>query len=148
MNISPRQVSKLRSVGRVIGEAARRQRAGEVDPKLLKSLGMTGEQFAAFVEKYAARFGKFIVMPGRTERPGMTVKGAFSVPGFEGTQRGRGADSGVGASGGEGLKTDKLRRLYESPTDDVSPEYRKQVEAYLRAISEGPDAKKKSAEGK
>jgi len=43
--------------------------------------------------------------------------------------------------GSEKLSTDDVRKLYEQRAKTVSPEYRKQVEAYFRAISEAAPSK-------
>ena len=46
-----------------------------------------------------------------------------------------------GSHGSEKLSTDEVRKLYEQRTKSVSAEYRKQVEAYFRAISEAAPSK-------
>ena len=79
-------------------------------------------------------------MPEQTARPDAMVKDAVAVPGQEGLQKGRGAEGQVGATGLEGIDRDRLRELVQPNADDVSPEYRKQVEAYLKLISQGQDA--------
>ena len=55
-------------------------------------------------------------------------------------QKGRRAEDRVGAAGLEGLDRDELRELVQPGAEDVSPEYRKQVEAYLKLISQGQEA--------
>lgn len=120
-----------------MSEAIKQVRQGDVAPQLLKDLGMTEGEFAAFVEKYAELFGKSRDMPDRTERPTGTVEGGFQLPGSSRLQAGQGADKDLGnVAGTEKLSPDELRKLYESRAAKVSPEYRKQVEAYFRAISE------------
>ena len=50
---------------------------------------------------------------------------------------GRSTDKRLGdTSGMSDLTPDQIRKLYESRKAKISPEYRKHVEAYLRAISE------------
>jgi len=128
---------RLRSIGRAISEASKDLRAGEVDPALLKKIGMTKGEFAAFVEKYRDVFGESADMPDRTERPTDVVRGGFTLPGSGRLQAGKGTGKDIeGGSGTEKLTPDELRKLYESRAAKVSPEYRKQVEAYFRAISE------------
>jgi hypothetical protein len=138
--ISAEDRSHLESVGQVIDAAVKQRRGGEPDEKLLKSVGMSDKQYGAFVEQYAQRFGKLRPMPERTARPGSAVRDAVAVPGQEGLQKGRGSEKQVGATGMEGLDRDELRELVQPGAEDVSPEYRKQVEAYLKLISQGQEA--------
>ncbi len=133
-----RQGESIEAIGRVIDEAGRDLRDGTVDEGLLKDLGMTRDQFAAFVEKYRRRIGQVRAMRERTERPGQTVDGAV-IPGSDRRQAGRGAGGDVDGRGGEDLSKDELRKLYEERARKVSPEYREQVEAYFRAVSEAAD---------
>ena len=68
---------------------------------------------------------------------------SFAIPGSGRTQAGRGLDGKVeNVRGSEKLSIDEIRKLYEQRAKKVSPEYRKQVEAYFRAISEGAPKKK------
>ena len=132
-----RQQGNLESLGRLISEARKDLRDGKVDPELLKSLGMTREQFAAFVEKYTQRIGKVEPMKDSTPRPGGIVRGDFVIPGSDRKQTGTGLDPKLeNVRGGEKLTPDEVRTLYEQRAAKVSSEYRKQVEAYFRAISE------------
>lgn len=135
-NLTSAEKARLRSLGRIINEAQKRVRAEKVDPDLLKALGMTQAEFGAFVEKYARRFGKTKKMPSETARPTATVSGAFQLTGKSGRQSGKGVDKKIGSSGTEKLSPDELRKLYESRAAKVSPRFRKEVEAYFRAISE------------
>lgn len=135
-NLTPAEKARLRSLGRVINEAQKRVRANKVDPDLLKALGMTPAEFGAFVEKYSRRFGKTRKAPSKTERPGETIGGAFQLTGTSGRRSGKGLDRKIGSSGTEKLSPDELRKLYESRATKVSPRFRKEVEAYFRAISE------------
>ena len=135
--LSPGEQERLRAVGRTIDEASRRLRSGQVAPALLRDLGMTAGELAGFVERYRTIFGRTREMPDRTERPGETVLDAFRLPGSGQMQSGRKVDGKLGdVTGSEKLTPDELRKLYESRAAKVSPEYRKQVEAYFRAISE------------
>ena len=141
-DLSPAEQGRLRSVGRTIDEAARRIRSGQVDAELLADLGMTAGELAGFVEQYREIFGRSKDMPERTERPTGTIRDAFQLPGRGGRQSGRGLDGGLDdVAGSEKLSPDELRKLYESRAAKVSPEYRKQVEAYFRAISEAASRK-------
>jgi len=137
--MTPKQAARLEAVGRVIDEARKRIRGGKVDPELLKELGMTAGQFAAFVERYQSRFSRIAKMPAGTVRPGRSVSGAFKLTGSSTLQKGRGGDEGLGdVAGAEKLPTDRIRKLRQPRLTKVSSEYRKEVEAYFRAISEGP----------
>ena len=125
-------------MGRTIGEAQRRARAGAVDPSLLKDLGMTAGQFSAFVKRYADRFDK---IRSKTQEaaslPKDVVGNTFVQAGGRELQKGRSADARLTDTRGmSNLTPDQIRKLYESRRAKVSPEYRKHVEAYLRAISE------------
>ena len=135
--LSAEQKTDIQSIGRVISEAQKDLRDGEVDPALLKALGMTRGRFAAFVERYARRIGQVKQMADRTDRPNGTIQGAFAIPGSGARQKGRGTDGRLGdVRGSEKLAPDQIRKLYEQRAKNVSPEYRKHVEAYFRAVSE------------
>ena len=135
--LTPEEKEKLESLGRALDEAQKQLRDGEVDPELLKKLGMTEKEFKDFVKKYAGKYGKARDMLEETERTDRTDR--LVVRGGSGqTQEGTGtADDATGASGREDLSPDEIKKLYESRKGNVSPEYRKQVEDYFRAISEG-----------
>jgi hypothetical protein len=136
------QQASLEAIGKVIAEAEKELRDGKVDPELLKALGMTQTQFAAFVEKYTQRIGEVKKMSGETAKPTGTVIGSAVIPGNTRQQAGRGVDGGMdGVRGSEKLSTDEVRKLYEQRAKTVSAEYRKQVEAYFRAISEASPTK-------
>jgi len=135
--VAPTRIADIPSVGRAIDEAQEKLRSGKVDPELLKALGMTQPQFKTFIEQYAQKYGQLKQMLDRTRRPTNTVQDAYSLPGSDRLARGQTVAGDLGqTSGAENLTTDNLRKLYESPAAKVSPEYRKQVEAYFRAISE------------
>jgi len=145
--LSPAERKRLESIGRSVSEAQRQLRDDEVDPALLKKLGMTVRQFKAFIEKYTERFGRIQPDPERTEQPRKTVKGAFKLPGSGELKKGRGVDGRIGNTRGtEDLTSDQIRKLYEAKVKDVSPEYRRHVEAYFRAIAES--AGRAAPEGK
>ncbi|MFP4053304.1 MAG: hypothetical protein ACLFV7_05505 [Phycisphaerae bacterium] len=135
--LTPAEKAKLESLGRALDEAQKQLRDGEVDPELLKKFGMTEKEFKDFVKKYAGKYGKVRDMLEQTERTNETDR--LVVRGGSGdTQEGTGtADDATGASGREDLSPDEIKKLYESRKGNVSPEYRKQVEDYFRAISEG-----------
>ena len=135
--MTPEQKVKLSAIGRAIDEGRKQIRGGQVDEELLRKLGMTPPQFNAFVERYEEMFGKVGPMPRSTLGPSGTVRGAFLLTGSEKLQGGRGLDRRLGGiQGGEKLTKDQTQKLYESRAAKVSPEYRKEVEAYFRAISE------------
>ena len=135
---SGKQQDNLKALGRLIDEARRDLRDGTVDPALLKSLGMTKQQFSAFVERYNQRIGKIAKMQDTTAGPDGAIRGNLVIPGSAGTQAGRGVDERMEpVRGGEKLRPDEQRKLYEQRARKVSQEYRKDVEAYFRAISEG-----------
>ena len=137
-SFTPVEKQRLKSIGRTIDEAQRRVRAGQIDPKLLKDLGMTEQQFASFVKRYSDRLDK--VRKKKDEKvspPTDTVGNAFVVTGSKELQKGRSADDRLtDITGMSKLTPDQIRKLYESRRAKVSPEYRKHVEAYLRAISD------------
>ena len=134
---------KLRSIGRTINEAQKRVRDNKIDPELLKKLGMTESEFGNFVEKYAKRYGKRKPDAAETEKPTDVVKNAFNLTGKAGRQGGKAAGEDVGVEGAEKLTKDEIRKLLESRASEVAPEYRKAVEEYYRAISEGDDQQPK-----
>ena len=136
------QQASLDSIGKVIAEAEKELRDGKVDPELLKALGMSQAQFAAFVEKYTQRIGEVKKMADQTAKPTGTVVSSAVIPGNTRQQAGRGVDGRMDdVRGSEKLSTDDVRKLYEQRAKTVSPEYRKQVEAYFRAISEAAPSK-------
>ncbi|NBB94557.1 MAG: hypothetical protein GVY16_02345 [Planctomycetes bacterium] len=47
---------RLESLGRALDEAARQIRDDQVDPSLLKDLGMTPQAYRDFVEEYRKRY--------------------------------------------------------------------------------------------
>jgi len=135
--LTPEQKARLQSVGRAMDEAQQDLRDGTVDPKLLKDLGMTNEEFRQFVKDYTDRFGQIGPRGDTTVRPDQLVTGAVALPGSDELQRGHGAGGNVSdVEGGEKLTPDEVRKLAQSKAAEASPEYRKHVEAYLRAISE------------
>ena len=134
--LTPQESARISSVGKVIDEAQKQLRGGDVDPALLKDLGMTPQQFRTFVEQYTQRLEKMKRDPAETPDGRQWV--GYEGPGGRTTQGGKTLDSQMlDVRGGEKLTPDQLRKLQESPTAKVSPEYRKQVEDYFRAISEG-----------
>ena len=127
----------LEAIARIIDEAQKEIRDDTVDPKLLKDLGMSLAQFKAFIEEYSSRFGAIKQMADRTQPPDGSMIGAIVLPGEDKTQAGKGADGSVGNStGSQKLSTDEIRKLSQARAAKVSPEYRKEVEAFFRAISE------------
>jgi len=101
---------------------------------------MTEQQLAQFVKKYTDKFEKIRKkkVDDKPPLPEEDVIGNTSVEtGSNKLQKGRSADKDLtGVTGTSKLTPDQLRKLYESRKARISPEYRKHVEAYLRAISE------------
>ena len=129
--------ANLQSIGRLINEASQDLRDGKTDPQLLKSLGMSQQQFAAFVEKYSQRIGRIEKMKETTAGPDGAIRGDFAIPGSDRLRQGAGLDSKLdNVRGGEKLTPDQIRKLHEQRAAKVAPEYRKHVEAYFRAVSE------------
>ncbi|HUT01283.1 MAG TPA: hypothetical protein VM031_02420 [Phycisphaerae bacterium] len=140
--LSAAQKANLRSIGRLISEAQKDARGGKIDPALLRSLGMTRDDFIAFVKKYSQRIGEIEKMSEKTVGPDGTIQGSFILPGSDRRQTGRGLSGKLeNVQGSERLSKDEVRKLYEQRASKVSPEYRKQVEAYFRAISEAAGKK-------
>ncbi len=103
---------------------------------MLKKLGMSEPEFRAFVDKYSRKFGKVREMLDETD-PARRAREAAVRGGTMEVQQGKAAAGDVASTGGEDLSPDEIRELYESRKGKLSPEYRKQVEAYFRAIAEG-----------
>jgi hypothetical protein len=53
---------------------------------------------------------------------------------LHGTEQVRTGEGQTGLTGSEQLTEDQVRRLQQSRIEDVSPEYRKQVEQYYRNL--------------
>jgi len=140
-SLTPQERAQLESIGRAINEGQKQLRSGQVDPELLKQLGMTQNEFKTFIEKYSSRFGQIKEMPKQTAIPGKAAAKAAESIGVPTVQHGAGMDKGLqDLRGAPKLSPDELKKLYESRAANVSPEYRKQVEAYFRAISESSAA--------
>ncbi len=139
VDLPPGQRENLQSVGRIIDEADRADRAGEISDELLERLGMTRGQYAAFVDRYASRFGRLREMPRETTRPGAAVRGGTAIVGEEGLQEGEGLADDIGLEGTNEREGDDLEGLYESRPVEVSPEFREALEAYRRAMAEDED---------
>jgi len=129
--------ARLKSVGRVISEAQKRLRDGEVSPELLKQLGMTQREFNGFVEKYASRLKrKGGADPDTPDRNVETVKNAFRLAGRDGRQTGKDADASLAAKGLEEMSKDEIRELYQRQGSKVPPRFRQALEEYYRSLSE------------
>lgn len=137
-SFTPAEKRQIKSLGRMISEAQQRARAGDVDAEVLKNLGMTADQYVAFVKRYADRFDK--IRKKSSDSPSLpkdVVRNAFTRIGSDKFQKGRSTDTRLtNTAGMADLTPDQVRKLYESRKAKISPEYRKHVEAYLRAISE------------
>ena len=101
---------------------------------------MTRGQFNAFVEDYQRKLDQLQYLPAGGGEPAGDRVVRSSPPVEEGVrQAGTGVSGDLGTvSGTESLTPDQLRELYESRSNDVSPEYRAYSEAYFRAISQTP----------
>lgn len=122
----------LESLGRALDEAQRQIRDNEVPPELLQDLGMTPPQYKTFVETYVRRYRELAMQ--RTDAQ-ETVRGDVREVGEEGRQRGEGVDVG-NRSGSVEMETQQDADARTSNPQDVSPEYREALEAYLRSVSE------------
>ena len=111
-------------------------RDGKVDEKLLKDLGMTEAQFKAFVEDYRQKFGQVKEMADQVAKPSGVMKTDVTAPGDEKLSTGTTIDGTVGVTGTDKLLPDEIKKLNEAKLNKVSPEYRKEVEAFFRTLSE------------
>jgi hypothetical protein len=134
--ISPTEQARLDALGRALEEAAKDLRDGKVDPQLLKDLGMTQEQFKNFVEEYTQKFGQVKEMLAQTQRPTESVQTGVQTPGDDKLSTGNTVDGQMGVSGTDKLAPDDIRKLNEAKATKVSPEYRREVEAFFKALSE------------
>jgi len=137
--LTPAQRAKLDAVGRAIDHMAQDIRAGSVDPDLLEKLDMSPEQFSQFVETYRQKFDQL-----RARRPGegQTTIGTGRTNEAQETtavDRGRGRNGALRAGGTDPRDADDLRKLNERKLQNVSPDFRREVEAYFRAVSESSD---------
>jgi hypothetical protein len=135
---SPADRAALEALGRAISEARRDLRHGRTDPELLAKLGMTEPQLAAFVERYADRFGRLGLMPDQTPIAPDQQVGGFQRAGSVDLQAGRGAGP-LNATGVETLTPDQWRELYETHADQVRPEHRRAVAEYFRRVARPAD---------
>ncbi len=133
-DLTPEELAQLESLGKAIDELAREIESGQVDPKLLDKLAMTPEQLKGFVEKYTGMFDKLREKLS-SQGPPRVVRGQAAQIGQSGVQQGRGRDAG-GASGTQGMSADQMKNISDARLQQVPPEYRKQVEAYFRAVAE------------
>ena len=131
--LSPAEQAKLEALGRAIDEMAEDIRTDKVDPTLLEKLDMTPGQFKQFVEAYKEQFDK---VRAKRKGQGQTGEGTGKVGAGNGTvEAGRG--TGDIATGNAGkLSPDEIRQLNERKMQKVSPDFRREVEAYFRAVSE------------
>lgn len=132
--LMPGTAQPLKSVGEALDKARRQIKSGDIDPKLLEAMNMTAPQFKDFVEKYTAEYDKALWKNRENQKE--TVKASRSIDddvqhGVENKTGNVTADASV----------EKHRAKEDRGTlpADVSPEYRKQLEAYLRAVSEGEE---------
>lgn len=138
--VSPAEQARLEAIGRALDEAIKQMRDGKVDPKLLKDLGMTEEQFKAFVEEYTQKFGQVKEMIDQAHKPSGAVRTETVLPGDDKLSTGSTIDAGLGVSGTEKLSPDEIKKLNEAKINKVSPEYRKEVEAFFRTLSENANS--------
>ena len=147
-SVTPGQKERLQTIGRAINEIERRTRAGKIDPNLLKKLGMTEQQLSQFVKRYTDKFDKIrkpkMKKDAKPPLPEEDVVSSTSVQtGSKKLQKGTAIEKGMSdVTGTSKHSADDIRKLYESSKVKISPEYRKHVEAYLRAISENAPREK------
>jgi hypothetical protein len=129
--LMPGTVLPLESVGMALDRAHKQIEGNTVDPKLLEAMGMSLPEFKGFVEKYSAEYKKALQ---KRENQKHALK-ALSSAGPAEVQHGETNKTGnvTGDPSLEKKRAEKDRRM--SPAK-VSPEYQKQLEAYLRAVSE------------
>jgi hypothetical protein len=111
-------------------------RDGKIDPQLLKDLGMTQEEFKGFIEEYTQKYGQVKDMLSQTQRPNETVQTGAQVPGDDKLSTGNTVEGQMGVSGTDKLAPDDIRKLNEAKATKVSPEYRREVDAFFKALSE------------
>lgn len=103
---------------------------------------MTQQQFKTFVEEYSQKYGKVKEMLDQTQRPAKSA-GTTATPGDSRLQTGTGVSGNMTITGTENLSPDEIKKLNEAKLNKVSPEYRKEVEAFFRSISENSAAASK-----
>ncbi|MFP4356490.1 MAG: hypothetical protein ACLFUJ_15355, partial [Phycisphaerae bacterium] len=126
------QREKLESIGRTIQEADRNLRDGQVDPELLKELNMTPQQYTNFVKRYVDQFQQ--VRQSARRGDGQPEPGQVVIHGSEQVQQGQSGKQEL--TGTEQLSEDEIRRIQQSRLEDISPEYREQVEQYFRNLGQ------------
>jgi hypothetical protein len=130
----PVTAARLESLGRALKEANRRIRDDQLDPHLLKDLGLTASQFRAFVEDYTQRFDR--IRRAESDNVRRERTGGVEMVGSEQVRKGAGVQVGP-AEGTADVKGEKDEQLRETRACNVSPEYQKHLDAYFRAVSEG-----------
>ena len=123
---------ELLAIAEALEEVARQLDAGQVDPRLLEQLDMTGPELRVFVKKYAPLAQQLSPAPaGQTQSPRRIE--TIDQTGDASTQAGRG---GVTASrqGPAGSARDPNVRQQHDVR--VAPKHRPRLEGYLRAVSQ------------
>jgi hypothetical protein len=124
----------LESIGRALSQAGRQIRDESVDPALLKKMQMNPEEFRVFVEAYQEKFDEVRHAPaGEAER----VDDGDREFGSREVQRGEGVSDTVGrVTGAEEGPSETDPKAVQQRSQTVSPEYKQDLEAYLRTVSE------------
>ncbi|MFP4106493.1 MAG: hypothetical protein ACLFVU_10440 [Phycisphaerae bacterium] len=136
------------TTGRVLDEAQKQVRDGTVDAELLKKLDMTSDEYRRFVGKYSQLYNRVRDSVEKDPDAPTVVRREYTLDEPGEVREGTGTDREItDVSGGEDLTPDQMRELLENRKRRVSPEYRKGVESYLRAISEMSDDGEDDEEG-
>lgn len=124
----------MESIGRALKNAQKQIRDDKIDPALLKHLGMDPPQFRKFVKEYTSRYE--LARRQAEQRDKQRLEGAIEMVGSDELQRSGKAQLGD-VTDSEKLKAEQDRQLRETRGRQVSPKYRKKLDAYFRAVSEG-----------
>jgi hypothetical protein len=127
----PTAAPSLGALGRIIDEAQQRQRAGNPEDAMLREIGMSAEQFQAFIKPYAERFERL----RQYEAQGLDAEKIAARPPSSAPAILHGSGDIHGAAGTVPSEKEDLSRLAAPSRQNVSQEYRQHVEDYLRAVA-------------
>jgi hypothetical protein len=125
----------LESLGRALDAANAQIAENKVDPALLKDLNMTEPEFRTFVEQYTHVYEKAVRQAKANDTRQTLTVGQVPLPGQQEVQHGQGVGVGALQDDGEPHSRDD-EEIGGGDKQSVSPEYRKQLEAFLRATSQ------------
>jgi hypothetical protein len=129
----------IEGIEKLIDEARRRLQEGSIPDDAMDELGMTEPELTQFIKKYQTEIDMY--RQNRNRMQARISRDIDQVEGSEVIQHGTGTSEAVrDVSGQIALEPDQIEKLRESLKTEVSPEYRKQVERYLRAMSENEPA--------